>query len=254
MVLYPVLTYIFKKDCVKLEANPRNSHKNNYWDSGGKVYDESWEVELLGLEKTGIKYQIFEGEKNQLFSILQKPKQDLSWAQTCPAAREECVSAQGALDWKMDYVQGWVMQGEGTWRGWFDSATLLPHPLSSVSCCRLGPVKFQPFSKLSVPSMIQRHLFCPQISYLLYSPHLRSLHHKSTVQAPLLCESSPLTAFLLLPLMNSTLLWLLMVLDNKHIIMAFFHVLNVSWMSGLSLEPGSKLPMEQDPALHQTQI
>ena len=120
------------------------------------------------------------------------------------------------------------MQGEGTWRGWFDSATLLPHPLSSVSCCRLGPVKFQPFSKLSVPSLIQRHLFCPQISYLLYSPHLCSLHHKSTVQAPLLCESSPLTAFLLLPLMNSTLLWLLMVLDNKHIIMAFFHVLT-SW-------------------------
>ena len=29
-LLYPVLTYIFKKDCVKLEANPRNSHKNNY--------------------------------------------------------------------------------------------------------------------------------------------------------------------------------------------------------------------------------
>ena len=27
----------------------------------------------MGLEKTGIKYQIFEREKNQLFSILQKP-------------------------------------------------------------------------------------------------------------------------------------------------------------------------------------
>ena len=117
MVLYPVSTYIFKKDCVKLEANPRNSHKNNYWDSGGKVYDESWKVELLGLEKTGIKYQVFEGEKNQLFSILQKSKQDLSWAQACPAAREECVSAQGALDWQTDYVQGWVMQGESPWRG-----------------------------------------------------------------------------------------------------------------------------------------
>lgn len=129
MVLYPVLTYIFKKDCVKLEANPRNSHKNNYWDSGGKVYDESWEVELLGLEKTGIKYQIFEGEKNQLFSILQKPKQALSWAQACPAAREECVSAQGAPDWKMDCVQGWWCRERVPKRG----DLIQPH-CSHVSC------------------------------------------------------------------------------------------------------------------------
>ena len=253
-LLYPVLTYIFKKDCVKLEANPRNSHKNNYWDSGGKVYDESWEVELLGLEKTGIKYQIFEGEKNQLFSILQKPKQDLSWAQACPAAREECVSAQGALDWKRDYVQGWVMQGESPWRVviWFSPTA----PTSIVLSVML------PFRASQVPaiqqafhaSMIQCHLFSPHMSYLFYSPHLRSLRHKSTVQAPLLCESSPHTAFLLLPLMNSTPLWLLMVLDNEHIIRAFFHLLNVSWMPGLSPEPGSKLPMEQDPALHKTQI
>ena len=45
-----------------------------------------------------------------------------------------------------------------------------------------------------------------------------------------------------------------MVLDNEHIIRAFFHLLNVSRMPGLSPEPGSKLPMEQDPVLHQTQI
>lgn len=74
MVLCPVSIYIFRKDCMKLETSPRNSHKNNYWDGGEKVYDESQEVELLGLEKTGIKHQAFEGEKNQLFSVLQKTK------------------------------------------------------------------------------------------------------------------------------------------------------------------------------------
>lgn len=68
------LSIPLKKDCMKLGANPRNSHKNNYGDGGGKVHDESQGGELVGLEKTDIKYQVFEGEKNQLFSILQKTK------------------------------------------------------------------------------------------------------------------------------------------------------------------------------------
>lgn len=59
---------------MKLGANPRNGHKNNYGDGRGKVHDESQGGELVGLEKTDIKYQVFEGEKNQLFSILQKTK------------------------------------------------------------------------------------------------------------------------------------------------------------------------------------
>lgn len=54
MVLCPVTTYMFKKNCMKLGANPRNCHKNNYRDGGEKVYDESQEVRLLGLELSSL--------------------------------------------------------------------------------------------------------------------------------------------------------------------------------------------------------
>lgn len=50
MVLCPVTIYMFKRNCMKLGANPRNCHKNNYRDGGEKVYDENQEVRLSGLE------------------------------------------------------------------------------------------------------------------------------------------------------------------------------------------------------------
>ena len=40
-------------------------------------------------------------------------------------------------------------------------------------------------------SMIQCHVFSPHMSHLFYSPHLRSLRHKSTVQAPLSVNPPP---------------------------------------------------------------
>lgn len=71
MVLSPVSIYMFKKDCMKLGANPRNSHKNNYWDGGVKVYDENQEAELLGLEKTILNIkslkECWKGKKPDIF-------------------------------------------------------------------------------------------------------------------------------------------------------------------------------------------
>lgn len=70
-----------------------------WWE---KVYDESQEAELLGLEKADIKYQvsegIFEGEKNQLFSIFfRRPNKAAFLGLWLVLQPESCTCVQGAL-------------------------------------------------------------------------------------------------------------------------------------------------------------
>lgn len=95
----------------------------------------------------------------------------------------------------------------------------------------------QDFHAICAPAL-PLFLTCPAY----FTPHIGIpvLYPKSTTQASPLSESSQYTDFLLL-----TPPWPLVVLDHSHII-TFFHLLNVSCMSALSLQPGSKRLMLWD--------
>lgn len=103
MVLCPVSIYMFKKDCMKFGANPRNSHKNNYWDGGGKVYDESQEAELLGLEKAILNIkslkEYWKGKKSYIL-FYRRPNKKAFLGLRFVLQPENSVCVQGTLEWK----------------------------------------------------------------------------------------------------------------------------------------------------------
>lgn len=120
-----------------------------------------------------------------------------------------------------------------------------------MSLCFLGLIKSSPDHSASFPCHLWSSLtslfpMCP----VYFTPHtgVPALCPKSTTQVPLLSESCQHTHFLLLTSPNSTPLWPLAVLHSWHIIITFFYLLNVSFLSALSLQPGSILLMEWDRA------
>ena len=139
----------------------------------------SWALKRLVLNIKSLK-----GRKTSYFPFYRSPNQTfLGLRLVLQPERSVCLHKVLLIGRQIMSRDGWC-KGRVLEEGWLVSATLLPRQFSSMLSCHLGPVKFQPFSKLSMPSTIQRHLFSPHMSCLLDSPHLCSLHHKSTVQAP----------------------------------------------------------------------
>lgn len=106
---------------------------------------------------------------------------------------ESRVCAQAAPDWKRDYIQGWVTQGGCPWRGlvWFSHITPRSIIVNVTPPFRGNRVPSQPFSRLSMSSMIQPYLSLPHVFCLLCSPYWCPWHPKSTTQAPLLLWMLP---------------------------------------------------------------
>lgn len=194
MVLCPVSIYMFKKDSMKFGANPRNSHKNNYWDGRGKVYDEKSRSRTLGSWKDDIKYQVFEGilegKKARYFLFYRRPNKKAFLRLRFVLQPENSVCVQGALDWKGDSLSEGGLRESAFEEGLYESATLLPDQLSWLSLRSLG---------LSLVLIIQQafHLWSSLTSLFLtcpayFTPHIGIpvLHPKSTTQDSLLSESS----------------------------------------------------------------
>lgn len=66
----------------------------------------------MGLEKTGIKYQFLKERKTSYFLFYRRSSKKAFLELRLILQPEKSVCAQGALDWKRDYIWEWVMQGE----------------------------------------------------------------------------------------------------------------------------------------------
>lgn len=142
MVLCPVSIYMFKKECMKFGANPRNSHKNNYWDGGGKVYDESQEAELLGLEKAILNIkslkEYWKGKKSYIFCFTEDQirRPFLGSGLSCNQ-RTVCVY-RALWNGRGVSILEWVTQGECLWGRdiWFSCTAPRSVVLNVTLICR----------------------------------------------------------------------------------------------------------------------